>query len=971
MSTHPFSESSPLQSAFYRRRDLYSLAWSHSSQDLSGYLVVSAANGGFIAVTRDPRKVVMLGKASALKPRILVYTAAGQLVESIPWDNSNRIAGIGFTSREELAVVLDEGVVRLYTLLSPCPATTTSAASSVQDSSGVPTPVTSTCYYTQYILGTEATETGVVEGKVWEQGIVALTGGGSFVDFRFPQRKEDDDEGIWDQYVSLSAPQVLPQALPVAQGSSTGPPPLPTAWTFLPPTVSASGVLEVLLSPAVAASSGLAPLTNSGGAASSGVSANGGFGRSTPHPPQATPSRGTLIALDSISGPTDMRLTRGPFSSIVASPNGKLLALLTSDKKLWVVSSDFQRSLSEFDVTECEAYREVQESHRSGAGAALASLGQTGIRQIEWCGNNTVALAFDSEVVMVGPFGDSLRYFYSAGIHLVPEVDGVRIIGAERHDFIQKVADSTSAVFRPGSSEASAMLFDASESFSRRSPKADDGIRAIRSELAVAVDTCLDAASQEWDVIWQKRLLRAANFGKSFLDPSSYDPTNFVAVSRRLRVLNNLRSYEIGIPLSYEQFESMGVTALLSRLTNRNHHLLSLRVASHLSQRLDPILKHWARAKIAQAGVSRGTYNARRGTDAASIEDEELCATIVRKFEDLGKANDAAVTVSYSSIATSAFQAGRVRLATKLLDYEPRAVDQVPLLLKMGEDKLALQKSVESGDTDLVYHVLLRLKTQLPRGDFFRLIEPSTTALTSTSGTTSLNDLAVRLLEVYAHSYDRDLLKDLYFTDDRRAEAALLSWEGGQITQGMEQSESSLSQAVFARKDASKLFNEDKERSLESKLVDESIRLLSFQQVLEKDDGGRSQWTGLSLNDTIRECLIKGRHGGQMAKRAEKLRSDWKVPEKRWWAIKLDAYIRMRDWEGLWAFANTKRPPPIGYEPFIAKLLSSRANVEALRYVPKLMSAGDKGDKARFGALMARLPIDIASPLQAKIKEKA
>lgn len=84
MSSHPFSECSPLQSAFYRRRDLYSLAWSHSSQDLSGYLVVSAANGGFIAITRDPRRMVMLGKATALKPRILVYTAAGQLVESIP-----------------------------------------------------------------------------------------------------------------------------------------------------------------------------------------------------------------------------------------------------------------------------------------------------------------------------------------------------------------------------------------------------------------------------------------------------------------------------------------------------------------------------------------------------------------------------------------------------------------------------------------------------------------------------------------------------------------------------------------------------------------------------------------------------------------------------------------------------------------------------------------------------------------------
>lgn len=299
--------------------------------------------------------------------------------------------------------------MRLYTLLSPCPRTATSGASSVQDPSTVPTPVTSTCYYTQYTLGAEATETGVVEGKVWEGGIVALTGGGRFVDFRFPQRKEDDDEGIWDQYTSPAAPQLLPPFSSTSQASSMGPPPLPTAWTFLPPTVSASGVLEVLLSPAAVSSNGMTAISSSSGAASSSVSASSSSGRSTPHQPQATASAGTLIALDSISGPTDMRLTRGPFSSIVASPNGKLLALLTSDKKLWVVSSDFQRSLSEFDVTDCEAYREAQASNQGGAVSSAPALGQTGIRQVEWCGNNTVALAFESEVVMVGPFGDSLR----------------------------------------------------------------------------------------------------------------------------------------------------------------------------------------------------------------------------------------------------------------------------------------------------------------------------------------------------------------------------------------------------------------------------------------------------------------------------------------------------------------------------------------------------------------------------------
>lgn len=41
------------------------------------------------------------------------------------------------------------------------------------------------------------------------------------------------------------------------------------------------------------------------------------------------------------------------------------------------------------------------------------------------------------------------------------------------------------------------------------------------------------------------------------------------------------------------------------------------------------------------------------------------------------------------------------RLCIQLLDHEPRAGDQVPLLLAMKEDRLALTKAIDSGDTDL------------------------------------------------------------------------------------------------------------------------------------------------------------------------------------------------------------------------------------------------------------------------------
>lgn len=53
------------------------------------------------------------------------------------------------------------------------------------------------------------------------------------------------------------------------------------------------------------------------------------------------------------------------------------------------------------------------------------------------------------------------------------------------------------------------------------------------------------------------------------------------------------------------------------------------------------------------------------------------------------------------------------------MDYEPRAREQVPLLLDLGQEVPALLKAMESGDTDLIYTVLLRMHSKMPLADFY------------------------------------------------------------------------------------------------------------------------------------------------------------------------------------------------------------------------------------------------------------
>lgn len=59
-------------------------------------------------------------------------------------------------------------------------------------------------------------------------------------------------------------------------------------------------------------------------------------------------------------------------------------------------------------------------------------------------------------------------------------------------------------------------------------------------------------------------------------------------------------------------------------------------------------------------------------------------------------------------------------------------------------------------------------------------------------------------------------------------------------------------------------------------MTDENARLLTLQQQLEKDVDGKVSFFGSSVNETIRSCLMNG-----MSKKADKVKSDFKVPDKR------------------------------------------------------------------------------------------
>jgi hypothetical protein len=567
-------------------------------------------------------------------------------------------------------------------------------------------------------------------------------------------------------------------------------------------------------------------------------------------PPAYTNSRSVevLLAIENtiyvvdITEAEDRGLSDGPFKHVSVSPNGRFAALYTEDGKVWVVGSDFQNKYSEYD-----------------------SKAKTTPTVVHWCGNDSVILAWEDEIHMVGPNGVASKHYYDDQVHVVPDVDGIRILTKDICEFLHKVPDATEEVFKLGSNSPAADLLDSIDLLEKKSPKADEIIQRIKGNLPDAVETCVRAAGHEFDHILQKQLLKAASFGKSVLDLYSSD--EFVDMCEDLRVLNAVRDYKIGLPITFEQYIRLTPDRLITRLVNRQEYLLAIKLSEFLHLPVSKIYVHWASQKV----------------KSTSGDDDAIHEIVVQRLK--GKQG-----VSFETIARAAYEEGRGHLATILLNHEPRAGKQVPLLMNMEEDEVALDKAIESGDTDLIFFVLLHLKKKLPGASFFRMINN--------------RPVASALVESSARAQDRELLKDMYYQDDRPVDGSDLLFEDAMQQDLVQAKIDKLRLAARLLADA-----KDPNATLHNKALAESAQLLKMQEAFDKDITDNSgSYVGLSVNETMFRLIRSG-----YSKRAAKVQSEFKVPEKTWWWVRLRALVAARLFGEL-EEVGKNRKSPIGWE---------------------------------------------------------
>ena len=94
------------------------------------------------------------------------------------------------------------------------------------------------------------------------------------------------------------------------------------------------------------------------------------------------------------------------------------------------------------------------------------------------------------------------------------------------------------------------------------------------------------------DMHWQgTMLLQAGCYGRAFCQVGTYPRKRILQICQSLRILNALKSPDVGVPLTLAQLEALTPAVLVDRLINAKRHLLALRVAEMLGMETDKVGK--------------------------------------------------------------------------------------------------------------------------------------------------------------------------------------------------------------------------------------------------------------------------------------------------------------------------------------------------------------------------------------------
>jgi hypothetical protein len=196
-------------------------------------------------------------------------------------------------------------------------------------------------------------------------------------------------------------------------------------------------------------------------------------------------------------------------------------------------------------------------------------------------------------------------------MHCISEVDGLRIVTNKSIFLISKVSKELYETCFPFSSSPSRKLLNAYKSSCEKSPDCDAIIRQIANDLPKAIKTLETSAA---NLFWLEKnqnknnknqqiqiyLLKAAQFGKCFVQQGEFNFDRFIDTCKNIRIINNLRNSANEKPrfITFNEIKKMKHYDLIKKLIRNQCFYLAFEISKFLELETKQIYEKWAITKI-------------------------------------------------------------------------------------------------------------------------------------------------------------------------------------------------------------------------------------------------------------------------------------------------------------------------------------------------------------------------------------
>ena len=385
----------------------------------------------------------------------------------------------------------------------------------------------------------------------------------------------------------------------------------------------------------------------------------------------------------------------GKICAMALSPNQKQIAFYNNSIHCAYVfpsTFDSQRKKIQFSTEDT-----LMDTEKESQDAVLSF---KNMGQFLFCGEEALSLSGLKYILIAGITEKTKTIIYTLGNNeiqslfgaeegyckCIQEVDGMRYLCNEGTFLISKVSNEDNSGKK---------LLQAYKKYVENQPYCDKDIRQIMPQLPEAINNLQIASA---NLFWQKNdksddkkdkkilqmeFLRAAQYGKTFLQKEEFDFNKFNEICKDIRILNNLRNHPWQPRfITYDEYKQM--KNLVKKILSQQNFSLSFKIAQYFDFEIPLIYQ-----KYAISNIKKLPYG------CSKEEEEKLYTILYYKLKDIPN-------ISYITIAKKAFKYDKNEIGMKFLEHEKSILIKIPQYIEHCKWDKALFLAFETCDKNVL-----------------------------------------------------------------------------------------------------------------------------------------------------------------------------------------------------------------------------------------------------------------------------